>query len=70
AEAGLLLPGAVAPFAQGAGFRELPGPGGAALTTRDRASCCLYYTLRPEDTCVTCPRTCDAERIERMTVVR
>lgn len=69
-EAGLLLPGRVAPFAQGAAFRELTGPDATPLPTRDRASCCLYYTLRPEDTCVTCPRTCDAERIERLTVTR
>ncbi|WP_382465116.1 (2Fe-2S)-binding protein [Streptomyces noursei] len=62
-----LLPGATAPYAAGAGFRELTGPDGAALSTRDRASCCMYYTLRPEDTCVTCPRTCDAERISRLT---
>ncbi|OEU93173.1 iron-sulfur protein [Streptomyces abyssalis] len=65
-EAGLLLPGATLPYAQGAAFRELTGKDGELLSTRDRASCCLYYTLRPEDTCVTCPRTCDAERIERL----
>ena len=69
-EAGELLPGRVAPFAQGAGFRELTGPGGESLATRDRASCCLFYTLRPQDTCVTCPRTCDAERIERLPPAR
>ncbi|AXK34610.1 iron-sulfur protein [Streptomyces armeniacus] len=69
-EAGLLLPGGTAPYAQGAGFRELRGPGGEPLPTRDRASCCFFYTLRPEDTCVTCPRTCDAERIERLTSAR
>lgn len=68
AEAERLLPGALQPFSQAAGFRTLTGPGGEALTTRNRASCCLFYTLRPQDTCVTCPRTCDAERIERMTV--
>ncbi|WP_225841842.1 (2Fe-2S)-binding protein [Streptomyces albus] len=70
AEAEALLPGSLKPFAQGAGFRRLTAPDGAELTTRDRASCCLFYTLRPEDTCVTCPRTCDAERIERMTALR
>ncbi|MCK7625495.1 (2Fe-2S)-binding protein [Streptomyces sp. RS10V-4] len=67
AELARLLPGATAPFAGGAGFRELTGPDGTPLPTRDRASCCMYYTLRPEDTCVTCPRTCDAERISRLT---
>ncbi|NLU65905.1 (2Fe-2S)-binding protein [Streptomyces sp. HNM0574] len=65
-EAGELLPGGTAPYARGAGFRQLPGPRGESLTTRDRASCCFFYTIRPEDTCVTCPRTCDAERVERM----
>jgi hypothetical protein len=67
AELDLLLPGATAPFAGGSSFRYLTGPGGEALRTRDRASCCLHYTLRPEDTCVTCPRTCDADRIARLT---
>ncbi|MFI1203214.1 (2Fe-2S)-binding protein [Streptomyces sp. NPDC020883] len=67
AELARLLPGAVAPYVAGAGFRELTGPDGATLATRDRASCCMYYTLRPEDTCVTCPRTCDTERVSRLT---
>jgi chloramphenicol 3-O-phosphotransferase len=66
AELELLLPGTAKPY-RGAGFRELTGPDGAALPTRDRASCCLFYTLRPEDTCVTCPRTCDTERVEKLT---
>lgn len=69
AEAGQLLPGGLTPYAQGSRFRALEAPDGRRLTTRDRASCCLYYTLRPQDTCVTCPRTCDAERIERMTAL-
>ncbi|WP_406863773.1 (2Fe-2S)-binding protein [Streptomyces sp. HUAS MG47] len=67
AELELLLPGTAKPYVGSAGFRELAGPDGAALPTRDRASCCLFYTLRPEDTCVTCPRTCDAERLRRLT---
>jgi hypothetical protein len=62
-----LLPGSTAPYVGGSAFRELTGPNGEALPTRDRASCCLFYTLRPEDTCVTCPRTCDADRIARLT---
>ncbi|MFF9430795.1 (2Fe-2S)-binding protein [Streptomyces sp. NPDC004290] len=68
----LLLPGSPRthkPYAGGAGFRELPGsegPDGAPRTTRDRAACCFFYTLRPEDTCLTCPRTCDAERVSRL----
>ncbi|MEV6103784.1 (2Fe-2S)-binding protein [Streptomyces sp. NPDC051940] len=69
AETGLLLPGGgrtTKPYAGGADFRTLAGPKGEDLATRDRASCCLFYTLRPEDTCVTCPRTCDADRIARL----
>ncbi|MBQ0986826.1 (2Fe-2S)-binding protein [Streptomyces sp. F63] len=61
-----LLPGATKPFVGAPSFRELTGPAGEALSTRDRASCCMFYTLRPEDTCVTCPRTCDAERVARL----
>ncbi|MEU9366167.1 (2Fe-2S)-binding protein [Streptomyces avermitilis] len=64
----LLLPGATPPYVGSAAFRELTGPNGEALPTRDRASCCLFYTLRPEDTCLTCPRTCDTDRIARLTV--
>ncbi|MGX1760435.1 (2Fe-2S)-binding protein [Streptomyces lydicus] len=67
AELELLLPGATAPYVGAAGFRELTGPRGRSLATRDRASCCMFYTLRPEDTCVTCPRTADEERIRRLT---
>ncbi|MFC9945503.1 (2Fe-2S)-binding protein [Streptomyces pratensis] len=63
----LLLPGTTKPYVGTAGFRELTGPDGESLPTRDRASCCLFYTLRPEDTCVTCPRTCDADRVRRLT---
>ncbi|MEU6391126.1 (2Fe-2S)-binding protein [Streptomyces sp. NPDC046939] len=62
-----LLPGTEKPYVGRPGFRELTGPDGQALPTRDRASCCLFYTLRPEDTCVTCPRTCDADRVARLT---
>ncbi|MFG2497965.1 (2Fe-2S)-binding protein [Streptomyces sp. NPDC048441] len=66
AELERLLPGATKPYVGTAGFRELRGPDGEALPTRDRASCCMFYTLRPEDTCVTCPRTCDADRVARL----
>ncbi|WP_030953914.1 (2Fe-2S)-binding protein, partial [Streptomyces sp. NRRL S-481] len=45
---------------------ELTGPGGEPLRTRDRASCCMFFTLRPEDTCATCPRTCDADRVTKL----
>ncbi|WFB06870.1 (2Fe-2S)-binding protein [Streptomyces sp. LX-29] len=66
AELTALLPGAVPPYPAGAGFRLLTGPRGESLPTRDRASCCLFYTLRPDDTCTTCPRTCDTARIQRL----
>ncbi|MFJ9175470.1 (2Fe-2S)-binding protein [Streptomyces sp. NPDC102360] len=62
-----LLPGATKPYVGKAAFRELTGPDGELLPTRDRASCCMFYTLRPQDTCVTCPRTCDADRVDRLT---
>ncbi|MFC3574569.1 (2Fe-2S)-binding protein [Streptomyces yaanensis] len=63
----LLLPGATKPYAGSAAFRELTGPNGQSLPTRDRASCCMFYTLRPADTCATCPRTCDADRVAKLT---
>lgn len=66
AELERLLPGATKPYVGTAAFRELTGPNGERLPTRDRASCCLFYTLRPQDTCVTCPRTCDADRVTRL----
>lgn len=62
----LLLPGTTKPYVGKPAFRELTSPEGQSLPTRDRASCCLFYTLRPEDTCVTCPRTCDADRVARL----
>ncbi|MCQ9135373.1 (2Fe-2S)-binding protein [Streptomyces hilarionis] len=62
-----LLPGATRPYVGSAAFRELTGPDGRPLPTRDRASCCMFYTVRPADTCVSCPRTCDADRIGRLT---
>ncbi|MFF7448119.1 MULTISPECIES: (2Fe-2S)-binding protein [unclassified Streptomyces] len=62
----LLLPGSTRPYVGAAAFRQLTGPRGEALPTRDRASCCMYYTLEPQDTCVTCPRTCDADRVVKL----
>lgn len=65
----LLMPGTAKPYAGSAGFRELAGSedaDGTTRSTRDRATCCFFYTLRPEDTCLTCPRTCDAERVRRL----
>ncbi|MET7452105.1 (2Fe-2S)-binding protein [Streptomyces sp. NPDC005574] len=60
-ELGLLLPGATRPYVGSAAFREQPGPDTGA-PTRDRASCCMFYTVSPEDTCGTCPRTRDTSR--------
>ncbi|WP_328862093.1 (2Fe-2S)-binding protein [Streptomyces sp. NBC_00306] len=65
-ELDLLLPGTTKPYVGTPGFRVLTGPAGEELPTRDRASCCLFYTLRPDETCGTCPRTCDADRITRL----
>ena len=75
AELELLMPGTTAtrkphkPYAGSAGFRELAGsegPDGTPRATRDRVTCCFFYTLRPDDTCLTCPRTCDSERVRRL----
>jgi hypothetical protein len=65
-ELALLLPGATAPYVGTAAFRELTGPDGTGVPTRDRASCCMFYTVRPQDTCATCPRTCDADRLPKV----
>ncbi|GGY39237.1 (2Fe-2S)-binding protein [Streptomyces xanthochromogenes] len=66
AELDALLPGTAKPYVGTPGFRELTAPDGRRLPTRDRASCCFFYTVRPDDTCVTCPRTCDADRVQRL----
>ncbi|MCS0605616.1 (2Fe-2S)-binding protein [Streptomyces sp. LP11] len=63
----LLLPGATRPYVGSAAFRELTGPDGRPLPTRDRASCCMFYTVRPEEACATCPRTCESDRIAKLT---
>ncbi|MGW0609190.1 (2Fe-2S)-binding protein [Streptomyces sp. NPDC002788] len=62
----LLLPGATKPYVGTAAFRELTGPEGEPLRTRDRVSCCMFYTLHPEETCATCPRSCDADRVTKL----
>ncbi|RPE39430.1 FhuF-like iron-sulfur protein [Streptomyces sp. Ag109_O5-1] len=61
-----LLPGATQPYVGSAAFRTLTGPAGEPLPTRDRVSCCMFYTVRPSDTCPTCPRTCDDDRIVKL----
>ncbi|MFD7702629.1 (2Fe-2S)-binding protein [Streptomyces caelestis] len=67
----LLLPGATRPYVGAAAFRRPTGPDGEpAPATRDRVSCCMFYTLRPADICATCPRTCATERTaERATAL-
>ncbi|MDO0925106.1 (2Fe-2S)-binding protein [Streptomyces sp. TG1A-8] len=62
----LLLPGATRPYVGSAAFRVLTGPDGEPLPTRSRASCCMFYTVRPQDTCATCPRTCDSDRVAKL----
>lgn len=61
-----LLPSAVSPYPGGADFRHLTDASGRRHPTRTRAGCCLYYTIRPDEACSTCPRTCDAERLRRL----
>lgn len=62
-----LLPDSVPPLPGGADFRQLAGADGRSHLTRTRRSCCLYYTVRPAgEACLTCPRTCDAERLRRL----
>ncbi|GHI04004.1 iron-sulfur protein [Streptomyces cellostaticus] len=60
-----LLPAPVPPYPAGAAFRYLTDAGGGRCPTRTRAGCCLYYTIRPDEACLTCPRTSDAERVRR-----
>ncbi|GGQ76703.1 (2Fe-2S)-binding protein [Streptomyces pilosus] len=57
-----LLPGATQPYVGAAAFRRPAGPDAEReRATRDRVSCCMFYTLRPADICATCPRTCGRE---------
>ncbi|MEE1761009.1 (2Fe-2S)-binding protein [Streptomyces sp. SP18BB07] len=64
--ASAVLPTAHAPFPGGADFRSLRTSNGREHPTRTRLGCCLYYTIRPNEACSTCPRTCDAERLRRL----
>ena len=61
--AGELLPGPVPPFPGGADFRRLTDPAGGSRLTRTRLGCCLHYTVRPAETCGTCPRLTDTARL-------
>ncbi|MEU6351428.1 (2Fe-2S)-binding protein [Streptomyces sp. NPDC047072] len=57
-----VLPVAVPPYPDGASFRELEG----GHPTRTRTGCCMFYAIRPQEACVTCPRTGDTERLRRL----
>ncbi|WP_406320457.1 (2Fe-2S)-binding protein [Streptomyces sp. NBC_01637] len=61
-----LLPHSIPPFPAGADFRRLAGRDGEGHPTRTRLGCCLYYKLDSAQACLTCPRTCDSERIRRL----
>ncbi|WP_405020113.1 (2Fe-2S)-binding protein [Kitasatospora sp. NBC_00070] len=61
-----VLPGDTVPFPGAADFRRLAGTEGRSHLTRTRLGCCLYYAVQPPDACVTCPRTCDADRVRRL----
>ncbi|WP_197084439.1 (2Fe-2S)-binding protein [Saccharothrix sp. ST-888] len=64
--AGAVLPGDTRPFPGAADFRLLHGTSGRTHPTRTRLGCCLYYAIRPAEACITCPRTCDEERVRRL----
>ncbi|WP_405593819.1 (2Fe-2S)-binding protein [Streptomyces sp. NBC_01092] len=64
--AGALLPKSLTPYPGGADFRYLTTDDGHRHPTRTRRGCCMYYTIRPDEACATCPRTCDAERLRRL----
>lgn len=61
-----LMPTGVAPYPAGADFRYLTTDDGRRHPTRTRTGCCMYYTIRPDEACTTCPRTSDAERLRRL----
>ncbi|MCU7821853.1 (2Fe-2S)-binding protein [Kitasatospora sp. DSM 101779] len=66
AAASVLLPGGTPPLSGAAAFRRLRGTEGRRHWTRTRQGCCLYYAVRPDEACTTCPRTPDEERIRRL----
>ncbi|MEU1420304.1 (2Fe-2S)-binding protein [Kitasatospora sp. NPDC005751] len=66
AAAGAVLPGGTQPLLGAADFRLLRGEDGRGHPTRTRLGCCLYYAIRPDSACITCPRTPDEERLRRL----
>jgi hypothetical protein len=72
ADLSALLPGGTAPYAGGAHFRSPAGQdlrpadaGTQGSCTRDRLTCCLFYTVSPQDACGSCPRGTVQDRIGR-----
>ncbi|WP_234371204.1 (2Fe-2S)-binding protein [Streptomyces sp. XY431] len=61
-----VLPGHTDPLLGAADFRVLCGEDGRTHHTRTRLGCCLYYAIEPGGACVTCPRTGDGERLQRL----
>ncbi|MFF2044925.1 iron-sulfur protein [Kitasatospora sp. NPDC058170] len=66
AAAEAVLPGGTLPLPGSADFRRLTGSDGSSHHTRTRLGCCLYYAIRPDSACLTCPRTSDEERLLRL----
>ncbi|MBP0448219.1 (2Fe-2S)-binding protein [Kitasatospora sp. RG8] len=66
AAAEAVLPGGTEPLVGAAAFRTLLGADGRSHPTRTRLGCCLYYAIRPDSACITCPRTPDDERLKRL----
>ncbi|WP_194916978.1 (2Fe-2S)-binding protein [Catenulispora rubra] len=62
------LPGGDAGLPGAADFRLLADAAGREHWTRTRVSCCLYYAIEPAESCLTCPRVCDDERVRRLGV--
>lgn len=64
-----VLPGSTTEFAEASRFRTVVDGKGRQHLTRCRVSCCYYYKVSATgEACTTCPRTDDAERLERLSV--
>ncbi|WP_327288195.1 (2Fe-2S)-binding protein [Streptomyces sp. NBC_01198] len=68
ADLSALLPGGTVPYAGGAQFRGAeragdPRDAPESGCTRDRLTCCLFYTVSPDRTCASCPRGIESDRI-------
>ncbi|WP_329223165.1 (2Fe-2S)-binding protein [Streptomyces sp. NBC_01485] len=61
-----VLPDGLSPYPAGAGFRLLTDEHGRRHPTRTRTGCCMFYAVKPAESCLTCPRTADAERLRRL----